>query len=139
MSRVFAVTGGSYVPYILKSANSDLSGGADFNKVLSLGTQTASTISFSLGSHQTRDSYGYTPAGEPGLSGARGAFQIGAEVTTENNHTQISLAVARVNLAGAQQAISGFSSEQQATIGPKSFTVGANLGTWANTDRLRQR
>lgn len=127
--------------YILKAANSDLSGGADFTRELSEGTETAGSISPSIAASATEDSFGFTPAGIPGASGGSGAQDynpIEVNVTSGNNNIQISVAVARVNSSGTQQAISAFTAEQQASAGLKTFSrTGIDLGTWASGDRLK--
>jgi len=130
---------GTGTVYVLKSANSDLTGGADFNKELYPGSETAGTIAVSVAASATDISYGFTKAGEPGLSGVTGNYTVEMNVTVANSNIQLSAAVARVNSAGAQQAISSFTAEQSAgTTGVKTFSfTGIDLGTWASGDRLR--
>src|SRR2546425_1547754 len=130
---------GTGTVYVLKSANSDLTGGADFNKELYPGSETAGTIAVSVAASATDISYGFTKAGEPGLSGATGNYTVEMNVTVANSNIQLSAAVARVNSAGAQQAISSFTAEQSAgTTGVKTFSfTGTDLGTWTSGDRLR--
>ena len=130
---------GTGTVYVLKSANSDLTGGADFNKELYPGAETVGTIAVSVPASATDISYGFTKAGEPGLSGATGNYTVEMNVTVANSNIQLSAAVARVNSAGTQQAISAFTAEQSAgTTGVKTFSfTGTDLGTWASGDRLR--
>jgi len=130
---------GTGTVYVLKSANSDLTGGADFNKELYPGSETAGTIAVSVAASATDISYGFTKAGEPGLSGATGNYTVEMNVTVANSNILLSAAVARVNSAGVQQVISSFTAEQSAgTTGVKTFSfTGTDLGTWASGDRLR--
>ena len=60
-------------------------------------------------------------------------------MTVANANIQLSAAVARVNSAGTEQALSSFTAEQSAgTTGTKTFALNnINLGTWASGDRLK--
>src|SRR3989475_11724632 len=60
---------GTGTVYVLKSANSDLTGGGDFNKELYPGSETAGTIVGSGAASATDISYGVTKAGGPGVGG----------------------------------------------------------------------
>ncbi|TMI77087.1 MAG: hypothetical protein E6H05_01665, partial [Bacillati bacterium ANGP1] len=124
--------------YALNNTNSDLTGGLDFNKELG-DYITDLSIAVSVAGVQTEDSFGFTKAGVPGAVGVTGDYIFSMYVTTANANIQLSAAVARVNSAGVQQAISGSATEQSAgTTGPKSFTFTAPaLGTWSAGDRLR--
>src|SRR5207245_10585809 len=59
---------GTGTVYVLKSANSDLTGGADFNKELYPGAETVGNIAVSRPASATAIRYGFTTAREPGLS-----------------------------------------------------------------------
>jgi len=124
--------------YIIKSTDSDLTGGADFNKALTAGTQTTSSLTINLAASETRTSYGYTAAADPGTMGYTGNYTVEMNITTGDNNVYGSTYVARVNSSGVQQAISSASTEQKLSAGVKSFThTAADLGTWASGDRLR--
>lgn len=124
--------------YVLKATSSDLTGGSDFTRELSTGTEATGGITVSVAKGATEDSLGFTIAGEPGSSGATGNYTVEINVTTGNTNVQLSVAVSRVNSAGAQQVISAFTTEQQATAGLKTFSLSAiDLGVWAVGDRLK--
>lgn len=125
--------------YVLKSAASDLTGGNDFNKVLSPGTETAGSITVSVAASATEDSFGYSQAENPDTDGATGNYTVEMNVLGLGNALfDLSAAVARVNSAGVQQAISAFAATQLGTAGAKTFSLtGADLGTWAAGDRLK--
>src|SRR2546426_4685166 len=130
---------GTGTVYVLKSATSDLTGGADFTKELYPGAETAGTIAVSVAASATENSFGFPKAGDPGLSGATGNYTVETNVTVANANIQLSAAVARVNSAGTEQALSSFTAEQSAgTTGTKTFALNnINLGTWASGDRLK--
>lgn len=128
------------ISFYLSATNSDLSGGADFNKVLSTATETAGTLSVAVASAATEVSYGYTTSGVPGVGGtSTGSFSVEINVTTANSNITLSVALARVNSAGTQQAVTAYATGQSAgTTGVKTFTfTDPALGTWAAGDRLR--
>lgn len=123
--------------YILKQANSDLSGGLNFNKELSEDIEAAGSFSITVQKGATQDSYGFTVAGEPGTKGGSGAQSYTIEQTfaTANTAVNLSVAVERVDSAGTVIATSAFSAEQACT-GTLTFTVTADLGVFAAGDRL---
>lgn len=124
--------------YVLKAANSDLTGGADFTKEISAGTEAAGSITVSVAKSATEDSLGFTPANVPSTDGITGNYTAEVNVTTGSTDIQISVAVARVNSAGTQQSISSFTAEQTGSAGVKTFSLSSiNLGTWASGDRLK--
>ena len=133
----------SQTTYALNSTNSDLTvAGADFNKEIDAYT---GDISFpvSVAASATEYSYGFTKAGVPGAAGVTGDYIVDISIPSSgtNVNIQLSAAVARVNAAGTQQAMSAFATEQSAQFaGKKEFTftgVNGNLGTWSAGDRLR--
>jgi hypothetical protein len=125
--------------YVLRAANSDLSGGADFSKRLQIGTETAGSITVSVAGNATEDSFGFADAGQPDDDGITGDYTVEVNVLGLGLATiNLSAAVARVNSAGVQQAISAFAAEQAGLVGIKTFAfTGINLGTWAIGDRLK--
>jgi hypothetical protein len=127
------------VTYRLTNTNSDLSGGQDYNKaILDPGSDTTGTTNVSLAASETRNSFGFTAAGDPGADGAAGDYVVEMEVITGDTNVQLSCAVARINSAGTQQAISAFATEQAASAGVHTFNfTNPSLGTWATGDRLR--
>jgi hypothetical protein len=125
--------------YVLRAANSDLSGGADFSKRLQVGTETAGSITISVAGNATEDSFGFTDTGHPDDDGVTGDYTVEVSVLGLGLATiNLSVAVARINSAGVQQTISAFAAEQAGTPGVKTFAFTAiNLGTWAAGDRLK--
>jgi hypothetical protein len=125
--------------YSLRAANSDLSGGADFNKRLQIGTETADEITISVAGNATEDSLGFADVGQPDDDGITGDYTVEVNVLGIGLATiNLSAAVARVNSAGVQQAISAFAAEQSGLPGIKTFSFTAiNLGTWTAGDRLK--
>jgi hypothetical protein len=125
--------------YRRTDTNSGLTGGADFTKaVLDPAADATGSSSFSVVNLATEDSLGFTDVGVPGADGITGDYAVELDITTGATSYEISVAVARVNSAGVQQAISAFTAEQQATAGVKTFTRTAiDLGTWAAGDRLK--
>jgi len=126
--------------YILKTAASDLSGGADFNKVLSTGTEAASSITLGVGAAATEDNYGFTASGVPNNAAwETGNWTVEVNVTTANMKLEASMAISRVDSAGAQQEISAFSAEQNAgAIGVLTFSFTSLAWTAGATgDRIR--
>lgn len=127
--------------YSLTNTNSDLSlPGDNFDKEMSRSPAAASTLAVTVATNTTETDAGYSPSADPGTDGGTGAqnYTVTAEINTGNNDLQLSVQLARVNSSGVQQSASGFSSEQQATAGAKTFTFNSlDLGTWAAGDRLR--
>jgi len=130
---------GGGTAYALRSTNSDLSGGLDFNRELNPGTETAGSIAVSVAAGATEDSFGFTRAGQPGVSGITGNYIVEMNVTVANANILLSTAVARVNSVGVLQTLSGFAAEQSAgSTGVKTFSLtSVNLGTWSSGDRLK--
>lgn len=125
--------------YILKAAASTLPAGADFTRDLSANTEAAGTITIATAKAISEDSFGYTVAGEPNFAGALiGDYTVEINVTTANVNVFLLIAVSRVDSAGAQQTISVFTAEQEATAAVHIFSLAAiDLGTWLATDRLK--
>jgi hypothetical protein len=126
--------------YYLKATNSDLTGGADYTKRLDDTVASAGTLSVPLApGGGNEDSLAFTPSGTPGAAGVTGNYTVEVNVTTAASSTTVQVAVARVNAAGTQQAISSFTATQSTgATGVKTFTLNSiNLGTWAAGDRLK--
>src|SRR5207247_2445959 len=92
-----------------------------------------------LAAAPTEDSFGFTRAGQPGVSGITGNYIVEMNVTVANANILLSTAVARVNSVGVLQTLSGFAAEQSAgSTGVKTFSLtSVNLGTWCSGDRLK--
>lgn len=130
------------VTYHLSSTDSDLSGGADFNKALLTGTSSGGTISCPIAAASTETSYAWTPQNVPGTNGtSTGNFTVEINITTAVNNTTVRPYLTRVNSAGTAQAGPIAPAEAAAATTPtgvKTFTwTNPALGTWASGDRLR--
>lgn len=127
--------------YVLKQGNSDLAGGADFSRVLSTGTETPGTISVSVAAGAAEDSFGFTPANDPGAGGGSGSrpFTVEMDVRTANSNVSVQAFVARVNASGSVQMgpVSLGAAQSAGTVGVKTFTGSTDLGTFASGDGLR--
>lgn len=125
--------------YYFSSVNSDLGGGADFNKELALSTSASSSIGVTVAGGATEVSYGYTPFGYPGDGGTSGDITVEVNVLIVNTAFYISTQIHRVSFFGEVLASSTISNEQQASsTGVKTFTfINPSLGTWKIGDRLR--
>lgn len=127
--------------YFLTSADSDLTGGSDFNKKLLPNIiSAASGLTVATAGNVTETSYVFTEPPDPGSRGSvTGDFTISVDITTSGTNMSMTFAVARINSAGTQQSISSASSSiSLTTTGVKTATLtGVNLGTFASTDRLR--
>lgn len=129
------------ITYHLSSTNSDLSGGADFNKKLLTSTSGAGTISVTIAASSTETSYAWTEPGVPGTAGtSTGSFTVEVNVTTAASNTTVRAFLTRVNSSGVSQAgpIAPAEAAAATTLGIKTFTYSnPALGTWASGDRLR--
>jgi hypothetical protein len=143
----FPRSSGTRTGYILKAAASDLTGGADFTREMSLDTETSGTIALTIAASATEVSYAYTPAGTPGLiRWADGAWTVKVDVSVANTNIYLGVRLVRTNASGTLQerrpdrsAIAA-AEEQQCTAGVKTFTfadIGWTEGASAGTDRLR--
>lgn len=124
--------------YVLSANNSDLSGGADFNKQLVLTPATAGTLSVTIAGATSETSYGFTNAGNTlGYDSTSATPYI--FVVTANSNISVTTSISRVNSAGVVQATSTVSSSVSlGTTGVKITTNSSwNVGTFASTDRLR--
>jgi len=118
--------------YILKATDSDLTGGADFNKVLSTGAETAGSITVEVAQVATEDSFGFPPPNVPyNAEWETGDWTVEVNVTTADKNMYGSVAIARVNSEGVQQEISDFAAEQSLQlVGVKTFSF-TNL-SWSS-------
>lgn len=125
--------------FVLGSTNSDLTGGADFDRYLEEAPEGASTVSPAVGAGATEISHAFTRAGVPGISGATGNYTVEVNVTSANSNIFLAIQIHRVNSSGTIQTSGGTTAEQQlSTTGVKNFSLTSqNLGTWASGDRLR--
>lgn len=127
--------------FYFSSTDSDLTGGADFNAVLTTSPGTGSSATVSVANSSTETSYGYTPSGVPGTNGAAGNYTVEVNVTAANANITINTAVARVNSSGVVQSgpvNSNGGAQSAGATGVKTFSfTSPNLGTWSAGDRLR--
>src|SRR5436853_6229957 len=145
MLAVISWTGGSAYTlttpanYAMNMTNSDLTGGADFNKELDVYTGDIS-IPVSIAGNATEYSYGFTKVGVPGAAGVAGTYLVRVSVPSAgaNSSVYLSASVDRVNSAGVMQNTSGCPTELSGPPGSKEFTItNPVLGTWSAGDRLR--
>lgn len=121
--------------------NSDLSGGADFNRKLEyniIGASTALSVSIAQGATET--SYCFTEPLHPGTGGnVTGNYTVSLNCTTANANIAATCTLNRINSTGTVQTSSTASgSVSFGTTGAKTFTfTSLSLGTFSSTDRLR--
>lgn len=100
--------------YILKSGTSDLSGGADFDRDLSTGTESAGSLSPSIAAASTEVSYSYTVSGVPNSNDwATATISVELNITTGNSKIFLTMSASRLNSAGVVQETSGNADEQR--------------------------
>ena len=125
--------------HFLSSTNSDLTGGADWNKYVRYNTSgAASTIAASIAQNAIEVQRAFTEPLHPGTKASvTGDYTVKVKVTTGNTNANIAITLHRVNSAGTIQASSSTTANQSASAGTKTFTLtSVNLGTFAETDRL---
>jgi hypothetical protein len=126
--------------HFLSSVNSDLSGGADWNKYLRYNTSgSASTISASIAASTTEVQRAFTEALHPGTKASvTGNYTIKVNVTTGSALSNMAIQLHRVNSSGTIQSSSSISTSSSLSAGIKTFSLtSVNLGTFSETDRLR--
>jgi len=124
--------------YYLSADNSDLSGGADFNKKLVTSGETSGTQSLSFTANQAKTSYGFTEPGLPGTLGQTGNYTVTVNIPTTNAQGRLAISLSRVNSAGTVQSTSASTAEQTTNSATLTFSLTSiNLGTWSAGDRLR--
>jgi hypothetical protein len=124
--------------YVLRNTTSDLSGGDSFSLLLRQAPIGAASMGVSVNASATGDSYGFTAAGDPSDLGLTGTYTVTVNVTTGNTRLQLSIGLQRISNSGVVQQSSGFTLEQTATAGIKTFNFPSTaLGTWTSGDRLR--
>ena len=126
--------------YILTGQNSELTGGADFNKVLNQSYETATSITVAVAASATETSLGFTKPGTPNNSDWETAgITVEVNVTTANSNIQLDVRATRINSGGTVQESSAFAGEiQLGTTGVKTFNIPSTNWTAGNaTDRLR--
>ena len=126
--------------HFLSSTNSDLTGGADWNKYVRYNTSgAASTIAASIAQNAIEVQRAFTEPLHPGTKASvTGDYTVRVKVTVGNANANIAITLHRINSAGTIQASSTTTANQAASAGTKTFTLtSVNLGTFAETDRLR--
>lgn len=100
--------------YIIKAASSDCSGGADFDRVISTGTEGAGSISVEVLAASTEDSFVYTASGVPNSDAwEETGHTVEVNVTTAAADIFLSIAVRRINSGCTEQEIGAFTAEQE--------------------------
>jgi len=125
--------------YYLRSDNSDLSGGTDFNNKLlsSGGSQGPIDIDFDL--LEQRTSYGFTEPNVPyNNDWETGGFTVKVNISSGDINIACKISVSRINSSGAQQQVTTETAEQTMTAGVKTFDVTSKDWSAGNyTDRIR--
>jgi PKD repeat protein len=134
----------SATTFYLNNTTSDLSGGADWNRVLLTQTSVNSIVSASIQRSSTETQYAWTNSTMPNNTAwEAGAFTVKVNVTAlgSTSYLWLNVQVDHVNSAGNVIESSATSTEQQMTsTGVKTFSIASK--TWtdgASTDRLRLR
>lgn len=126
--------------YILKIGNSDLSGGSDFDKELSSGTESANSVTARTAGGSTETSYAYTVANVPNNNDWNtGTITVEVNITTANSNVELSMSASRLDSAGSVQETSSATAEQNCgSTGVLNFTIpSTNWSAGACGDRLR--
>lgn len=126
--------------HFLSSTNSDLAGGADWSRYIRYDTSgAASTVSASIAANAIEVQRAFTEPLHPGTKASvTGTFTVKVKITTGQALSNIAVTVHRVNSSGTIQASSSTTANQSASAGTKTFSLtSVNLGTFAETDRLR--
>jgi len=127
--------------YYLSNTDSDLSGGADFNKVLATVTEAASSISAEIAASTTETSYAWTRSDFPNNADwETGSITVEVDVTVANTKLLINVSASRVNSSGAVQETSDNPAlgEQECSLGLHTYLI--PIKDWAAgnaTDRIR--
>jgi hypothetical protein len=126
--------------HYLSRSTSDLTGGSDWNRYLKYNTNgTPETIAASIAVNSIEIQRAFTEALHPGTKASvTGDFTVKVKITTGNVNANIAITLHRVDSAGTIQTSSSTTANQAASAGTKTFTLtSVNLGTFAETDRLR--
>ena len=126
--------------YYLSGTDSDLSGGADFNKKLLGSAETAGTITVSLAKNATETSYAFSEAGNPNNADWNtGGVTVEVYVTTRSPDVYLNVRADRVNSSGALQESSTSPGEQNlAATGLYTFNIASmDWAAGAAGDRIR--
>ena len=127
--------------YYMTTNNSDLTGGADFNRKLEYEyTGAATALSVSIAAASTEVSRCYTEPLHPGASGSvTGNYTVSVFCSTANANINGTVTLHRINSAGTIQTSSAASSSVSfGTTGAKTFSfTSLSLGTFTSSDRLR--
>jgi hypothetical protein len=112
--------------YYLSAQTSDLSGGADFNRVLSrsiVGLSLTLSVPVAFGG-AIEASFAWTPAGDIPLGTSfTGTYTIAVTIATGNSNGRLAIAVDVVDSADALVIGFGATAEQTTTAGTKTFSI----------------
>lgn len=128
--------------YHLSLTNSELTGGADFNKLLTMIRPTSgATNGFNLAASSIETSYGFTELGDPGPRGNAGfvEYTIKLGVGSGEPNVFFSTRVHRISSTGSVIASSAQTAAQEISADNTVYTFGvaADLGDFSETDRIR--
>jgi hypothetical protein len=126
--------------HYLSRSTSDLTGGSDWNRYLKYNTDgTPATIAASIAVNSIETQRAFTEPLHPGTKASvTGNYTVLVKITTGQALANIAITLHRVNSSGTVQTSSSTTISQSASAGTKTFTLtSVNLGTFAETDRLR--
>lgn len=126
---------------ICRSTASDLSGGADFDNVVSEGIAGVNTdINVSVAASAVETSYFYTPAGYPNNDAwGTNSMTLEVRVNTKNSNIDLRVRASRINSTGTVQESSSWTAKQTLNVtGVFNYSIPSTAWTGgACGDRLR--
>jgi len=126
--------------YLLKQEDSNLTGGADFTKVISLTAEAADTLTVSVAASATELSYAITPATVPDFAQLPdGDWTQKVKVTAANSNIFLKIKLQRINSSGVMQQETVYTQESQLSS-TSVFTFSFLNTQWqvgAASDRIR--
>lgn len=123
--------------YYVTNTDSDLSGGADFNKKLLTSAGSSANLTLNFGNSEARTSYAFTEPNVQVVQGEIATYTITVNFSTTNAQGRLAISLSRLNSAGTVQQTSPATAEQT-TGANRTFTLtDVNIGEFSATDRLR--
>ena len=127
--------------YYLNTANSTLSGGTHFNKVLGTSPDGAGSATIAISANQANTSFGFTNVGAPNMEqwNNNGPIPVQVNITTASADIQLSISISRISSTGTVlQTTPATSEESLRSTGTYLFEVpNIDWAAGSSTDRLR--
>lgn len=126
--------------YYLSSTNSDLSGGADFNKEFDRDPGLPTPLTITVAASATETSYGFTPKLAPGRRASVGVQDYTVTFGVKTAGTiDLKIQIRRIGADGTVKASSAQTAVQSLnSTGKKTFELPAvDLGTFEKDERIR--